>query len=94
MRHPDGGKDDSFWIRMNEGDWIKWNGIANDLPDDIFLWVDYGADFNLDTGNSKLEIGYRETDARLDMICLASQGVTPDISVSPAGGLSVMTDRK
>lgn len=82
MRHPLGGKDDSIWIRMNEGNWIKWNSIANDLADDVFLWASYSSEFELKFGENTLEIGYRETDTRLDMICLSISGLTPEISIT------------
>ncbi len=82
MRHPLGGKDDSIWIRMNGGNWIQWNSIANDLPDDHFLWASYSSEFVLKSGDNTLEIGFRENDTRLDMICLSDNGETPEIDIA------------
>ncbi len=69
---PDRDKD-SFWIRANDGDWVRWNGIkhgrnwewqlVHDSDDDGEIAV-----FPLRAGNNTLEIAYREDGARIDRI--------------------------
>ena len=79
----DDDDEDSFWVRMNGGAWMRWNGIAED---DDWRWRivhqgDEGGDvmhFRLRAGRNALEIAYREDGARLDRIL-----VTNDPRVSP-----------
>src|SRR5262249_48468374 len=63
-------EDDSFWVRMDGGTWIKWNEIA---PGSSWHWdevhnSDAGStvvNFNLATGNHTLTIAYREDGTKL-----------------------------
>ena len=64
---------DSFWVRANDGPWIKWNGL---LRQGGFDWRNlYDSDsnatptrFDLLDGANTLDIAIRETGAALDKI--------------------------
>lgn len=62
---------DSFWIRVDDGDWVRWNRIRHShrwIWDDVHD-ADHGGEsvvFDLEAGIHTLEVAYREEDARLD----------------------------
>ncbi|MEE9362160.1 MAG: HYR domain-containing protein [Cellulophaga sp.] len=66
-------RDDSFWIRVNGGDWIKWNRIPGG---NSFNWhqVHKGnnvldlVSFNLLEGSNSIEISNREDGVSLDKL--------------------------
>lgn len=68
---------DSFWVRMNDGPWIRWNGIQQG---DRWHWDEvHDADrdkepvrFELSKGTHQLTIAYREPNAKLDRLLLTS----------------------
>ncbi len=75
--------DDSFWVRMDGGSWVKWNGVTRTTQwkwdkvhdsDDSSNTVVY----NLSAGQHTLEIAYREDGAKLDQVL-----ITPDLSADP-----------
>ena len=76
---------DSFWIRMDGGDWVRWNEIA---PGKSWRWdavhdADRNnavVDFRLSSGAHTLEVAYRELGARLDKLL-----ITDDRSFVPNG---------
>ncbi len=78
MRHPDGGNDDSFWLRMNGEEWNSWNQIADDLSDSLFHWDVYNGSFTLAEGANSLEIGIRENGSELDMVYISNSGRDPE----------------
>lgn len=69
--------DDSFWVRMDDGRWIRWNGIEQG---DQWRWDEvHDAErdkepvrFELSKGTHQLTIAYRESDAKLDRLLLTS----------------------
>jgi beta-lactamase regulating signal transducer with metallopeptidase domain len=77
--------EDSFWIRVNDGDWVRWNGIprsrewrwssvhAGDGPDAPLQLA-------LPAGENRIEIARREGGARLDRML-----VTNDDFFEPRG---------
>jgi hypothetical protein len=76
--------DDSFWLRVDAGPWIKWNDIPVApqwrwavLRDDT---TDRVPTFDLASGSHTLTIAYREDGARLDQLL-----VTSDLAFSPTG---------
>ena len=79
-------KEDSFWIRMDAGPWIQWNGIEHG---DAWHWEevhDAGAQpnagvvsFELKPGHHFLEIAYREPSSKLDGFL-----ITNDLNFAPA----------
>jgi hypothetical protein len=78
-------EDDSFWIRMDGGSWIKWNEVS---PGSSWHWDEvHNSDagdavvrFNLAAGSHALTIAYREDGARLDRLL-----ITNDITFIPGG---------
>ena len=74
--------DDSFWVRANDGDWVRWNNIE---PSTSFVWDQVHDDrggitpvlFDLQSGNNTIEFAGRESGAILDKIYLTLDGDTP-----------------
>lgn len=73
--------DDSFWIRMDEGSWVNWNGIP---AGSSWQWDDVHdqsggpvVTYSLDTGSHKLAVCYREDGAGLDKLTLTNTGIIP-----------------
>jgi hypothetical protein len=73
--------DDSYWVKMDTGDWIRWNGIAASVGSE-WDWDDVHDDngtitFELETGSHTLTICYREDGALLDKLYLTNTGSIP-----------------
>ncbi len=77
MRHPDTIEDDSFWLRMNGGEWIRWNMIAYEKNATDFHWDVNKEDFSVFPGTNTLEVGIRENGGELDMVYLTNSGSIP-----------------
>lgn len=79
--------EDSYWVRMDGGSWIKWNNIA---PGSSWHWDEvHNADngnsvvtFSLTAGSHTFDVAYREEGTKLDKLYVTNQGDTP----SGAGG--------
>ena len=81
-----GDEEDSFWVRMDGGPWIRWNGITHgktwhweeihDLRDEENPGV---VSFDLNAGRHLLEIAYREPGTKLDGFL-----ITNDLNFAPA----------
>lgn len=69
-------QDDSFWVRVNGGDWIKWwNGL--DTNGD-FAWREVDlSPFTLPEGESTIEFAFREDGTLLDKIYLSTSNKQP-----------------
>lgn len=71
------GRSNSFWLRMNDGPWIRWNGIQQSRQ---WHWdeahdADRGDEpvrFNLPAGSHRLTVAYRERHAKLDRLLLVN----------------------
>jgi hypothetical protein len=69
--------EDSFWVRIDDRDWIQWNDIAHL---ETWHWVDVRPyeertdryPIPLDAGQHTLRISYRELGAKLDQMLFAS----------------------
>jgi hypothetical protein len=80
---------DSFWVRVDNGDWIKWNNLEPQDPDASCTWdVLHDSDdhdrfvkLSLGVGSHTIEVAYREEGASLDRLL-----VTDDLSTSSAPG--------
>ena len=74
--------DDSFWVRMNGGNWVKFNFIKGELG---FEWTQVHdtdnnnklVNFNLVAGNNTLEVALREDGTMLDKVFLTNQNKNP-----------------
>jgi Glycosyl hydrolase family 98/Glycosyl hydrolase family 98 C-terminal domain/Carbohydrate binding module (family 6)/Carbohydrate binding module (family 35) len=60
--------DDSFWIRMDNGNWINWNGITASTD---WLWDDVQS-FTLSSGSHTLTVAYREDGTDMDKIYIGN----------------------
>ncbi|MGB3798414.1 MAG: PKD domain-containing protein [Lewinella sp.] len=86
--------DDSFWIRMDDGEWILWNSITGG-PD--WAWDDvHDGDpanpvtFYLDSGMHTLSVVFREDGALLDKFYL-NPGTTPPTDMGEPSALCQST---
>ncbi|MGB0766316.1 MAG: Ig-like domain-containing protein [Phycisphaeraceae bacterium] len=83
-------QDDSFWVKIDSGDWIEWNGLSpinewtwseiydHDLPGDPPIVMNFGAN-----EQHTIHIAYREDGTKLDQLL-----ITPDSSYNPAASTS------
>ncbi len=86
--------DDSFWVRMDGGTWIKWNNINKNswLWDDVHN-SDAGSapvNFNLSIGTHTFDIAFREIGAKIDKLYVSNSGTTPS-GVGGSAGNCVAT---
>ncbi|MBN2281096.1 MAG: T9SS type A sorting domain-containing protein [Candidatus Marinimicrobia bacterium] len=78
MRHPNSINDDSFWLRMSDGEWIRWNMIAYEKSDTEFHWDVCSEEFTLVPGINTLQVGLRENGSELDMVYISNYNQIPD----------------
>jgi len=81
-------EDDSFWVRMDSGAWIKWNEVAlgenwhwDFVHNDVT--PTQPSTFSLTTGDHTLCVAYREDDTRLDVLV-----VTSDAAFDPRAAIT------
>ena len=67
--------DDSFWVRVNSGAWVKWNKFT---VYGAFAWNRVaGNPITLQAGDNTIDFAYRETRARLDKIHVSKEATLP-----------------
>ncbi|MEE9363606.1 MAG: malectin domain-containing carbohydrate-binding protein, partial [Cellulophaga sp.] len=74
--------DDSFWVRANNGNWVKWNSISQGSG---FTWdqvhdSDNGrvlVTFDLVSGSNTIDIGHREDGTGLDKLYITRTTMEP-----------------
>ena len=72
----DASNNDSFWVRVNGGDWKLWFWRAEDPSG--FGWAKvYDAGVRLQDGTNTVDFAFREADTYLDKIHLNATGLTP-----------------
>lgn len=64
--------DDSFWIKMDNGEFMLFNGLKNDG----WEWIELTA-YDLVEGDHRLTIGYREDGALLDKLYISNSSDKP-----------------
>jgi O-glycosyl hydrolase len=74
--------DDSFWVKMDDGDWTMWNSITGSSAlswDEVHNSNNNSLvmNYTLDPGPHTIKISYREDGAGLDKIYLANTGNIP-----------------
>ena len=81
---PDGNSD-SFWVRINDGNWIKW---SQNLATELWRWKAVaGAPFSLVEGENTIDFAYREPNARIAGIHFDPNNELPlDSQRPPADG--------
>ena len=80
--------DDSFWFKMDDGDFSQWNSIPNTST---WQWNKSGQTYQLEAGEHTFTVGYREDGAKLDRMLftnsnLVPEGTGPETSVKPVFG--------
>ena len=69
-------QDDSYWVRINGGDWYKWNSGIKQGTD--FNWNKYPAGpVALTSGSNTIDFAFREDGAKLDKLYLTKGATTP-----------------
>lgn len=73
--------DDSFWIKMNDGPWINWNGIQGGNSwqwDDVHSLANSNTmTYTLEPGEHTLYVCYRENGAAIDKFYITNTGKIP-----------------
>ncbi|MRI02446.1 T9SS type A sorting domain-containing protein, partial [Kriegella sp. EG-1] len=77
------GDNDSFWVRINGGSWLKWNYI---LSDGDFSWRQLHdgerrnvfVTLNLVDGANTIDFAHREEGVGLDKLYVTKTGATPN----------------
>lgn len=81
------GTQDSFWVRVNGGSWVRWNSIP---PSNGFVWhrihlneqLSQPRSFELVQGVNRIDIGHREGGVGLDKLYVTQ---TDDIPIGLGG---------
>ena len=77
--------DNSLWVRVNGGSWIKWTGGIT--TGSQFNWnLTPNSPFSLSAGSNLIEVGYRENGMQLDKLELIPIG---GAAPSGMGGLGI-----
>ncbi len=66
--------DDSYWVQIDGGAWVMWNGIAPGST--TWTWDEVSVS-NLNAGSHTITIAYREDGTSLDKLYLSNTGTTP-----------------
>ncbi|MCT9097300.1 G8 domain-containing protein [Haloarchaeobius sp. HME9146] len=82
--HRPSDEDDSFWVRMDDGDWIRWGGVGGErdfawerVPEpETDDWSDH-RQFSLSEGSHTFTVAFREDGAQLDKLFVSGRGRTP-----------------
>ncbi len=88
--------DDSFWVRMNGGTWVRWNNIQ---LSNTFIWDEVHEDrtgntvvvFTLSPGIQTIELAGRETGTLIDKLFLTSEPGIPSGLGEEAGNCEAVT---
>jgi len=87
--------DDSFWVRMDNGDWISWNGIVGGSSwgwDDVHNQSnDNPMVYSLEEGEHTLSICFRENGASIDKLYITNTGKIPSVLGASATNCSGAT---
>ena len=66
---------DSYWVRINGGDWISWNyGL---IRDGSFSWNKFISSIHLQSGANTIEFAFREGSTKLDKLHIDLDGTLP-----------------
>lgn len=65
----------SFWIRVDEGDWLAWDGVVakSFWSWDLAKWKKEPHTFDLEAGEHSLELRHRESGVRVDRLLFTSE---------------------
>ena len=65
---------DSYWVRVNGGEWVSWNSWGTY---GVFAWFEVDASVSLKAGVNVIDFAYREDNALLDKIVLSLDATLP-----------------
>ena len=77
---------DSYWVRLNAGEWIKWGGGINSSGK--WAWNLLPKQLTLRAGSNTLDFAFRESNTKLDKLFLTAIGTVP----SGTGGTAANCD--
>ncbi|MEM9544650.1 MAG: Ig-like domain-containing protein [Bacteroidota bacterium] len=91
--------DDSFWVRVNEGTWYRWNELSSFASSSwewgqVWDWDNSNTplSFNLITGANTIDFAYREDGTLLDKIVVTTASIPPSGEGNTAGNCSEICD--
>ncbi len=77
------GTDDSVWLRVNGGEWLKW--VSDIARGNDFNWNPlFGGPFNLPDGTTTIDFAFREDGLQIDKLYMTTQGAAPTGVGEPA----------
>jgi hypothetical protein len=102
------GGEDSFWVQVNDGDWIKWNKINFPYSETDWVWDQVGEwtggnnvtplTFALAAGSNTVVFAHREPGTKLDKLLITLEPGTPTgigglaENCGPCGGVPCASD--
>ncbi|MEM9836036.1 MAG: S8 family serine peptidase, partial [Bacteroidota bacterium] len=73
--------DDSYWVRVNNGSWVRFNQVNAPNQNNSWQWDQVGQwnggannnplSFNLPTGNATIDFAYRENGIKFDKVFIS-----------------------
>ncbi|NJB85026.1 hypothetical protein GGR26_000771 [Lewinella marina] len=86
-----GPDEDSFWVRINGGNWVQWSNRLRDK--DTWNWREVaGSPFAAPAGEMIIDFAFREPNTRLDKIYVSSMRASPSGLGGPAINCGTETD--
>ncbi len=80
---------DSYWVRINQGQWVKWNSRLRDK--NLWNWREViNSPFYIPAGVATIDFAFREPDTKLDKIYVTSLRQGP----VDLGGFSINCDEE
>ncbi len=66
---------DAYWIRINDGEWMVWNGVTTYGS---FVWTESSnSPFALNSGVNTIDIAFNESGVQLDKVHISTEQVMP-----------------
>lgn len=82
---------DSFWVRVNGGDWVRWSRRVGD--EDGWAWRQItNSPYTVEAGEMTIDFAYRERNTKLDKILVTTLNLTPSGIDQPAFNCGDQTD--
>lgn len=82
---------DSYWIRVNGGDWIEWSRGLGDTPG--FNWRSLAnSPFTAEAGPMVIDFAYRESNTQIDKLFVTTLDQRPTTATNPAINCDMQTD--
>ena len=80
-----GGQSDSYWVRINDGEWYSWSrGFRQGQG---FRWKAYPyGPVSLQAGTNTIDFAFREAGTQLDKLHLNMNGIRPPVTGFGAAG--------